>query len=188
MKCETAVLQNEIELNRFIELLRRERVCSYLEIGSKYGGSLWRVGRSLPSGARLAAIDLPHGDTSFKETKPPLEECVAALKVLGYDAHLHIGDSTAQEAISFARGLAPFDCVFIDANHTLPFVTKDWQHYGPMARIVAFHDIGWKPRPETSKKMPIDVPQLWDAIKNSYGHEEIRADPRDNGIGVLWRS
>lgn len=187
MKCETAVLQNNTELAAFIEILNGEGVRSYLEIGAKFGGSFWRVANALPVGSRVVAVDLPHGDTSFKETLPHLEECVSALKALGYDASLIVGDSTDPSVVEMVRGLGPFDACFIDANHTLPFVTKDWESYGPMCRIVAFHDIGWVPRAEPSKKMPIEVPQLWNQIKNDFRHEEIKLDARQNGIGVLWR-
>lgn len=188
MKCETAILQNTIEIAAFIEILKREGVSRYLEIGSKHGGSLWRIANALPGGSRIVSVDLPHGDGSFKESQGPLEECVAALKAKGHDAHLILGDSTDAGVVEQVKALAPFDACFIDANHTLPYVTKDWENYGPMCRIVAFHDIGWKARPEPSKKMPIEVPQLWSAIKGGYRHDEINLDPRDNGIGVLWRS
>ena len=43
-KYKTAALQNADEIAQFIDLLKRENVKSYLEIGSKHGGSLWRVG------------------------------------------------------------------------------------------------------------------------------------------------
>lgn len=188
-KFERAWLQNEAEAIRFIEILKAEGVRSYLEIGSKFGGMLWRVGISLPRDSRIASIDLPHGDGSFKETLPHLVACVAALKARGYDAHLHLGDSTAPEAIAFATSLAPFDCIFIDANHTEPYVRKDWANYGPLGRMVAFHDINFKrDKPIEPPKMPIDVPKVWAELKGKYRHTEIKCEVQDNGIGVLWRS
>lgn len=186
-KYETAHLQHVGEMERFIALLKREGVRSFLEVGSKFGGNLWRIANSLPNGSRIASVDLPWGDTSFKESQPHLEECIRDLRALGYDSHLHLGDSTTPDAIAFAQGLAPFDCVLIDANHTEPYVRKDWAAYGPMGRMVAFHDIGWIPRDAPSKKMPIDVPKVWAEIKQDFRHCEIRECSRDNGIGVLWR-
>jgi predicted O-methyltransferase YrrM len=188
LKCETAVLQDQLELNKFIQLLKDEGVKSYLEIGSKHGGSLWRVANALPVGSKIVAVDLPHGDMSFKESQPHLEACVDKLFELGYAASLYLGDSTDKKMVALIAEWAPFDAVFIDANHTEPFVRQDWANYGPMARIVAFHDIGWQARPEPSKKMPIEVPKVWNEIKQDYRHIEIRQCPRDNGIGVLWRS
>lgn len=185
-KYETAMLQDLIELTQFIELLKQEKVSSYLEIGSKHGGSLWRIGSSLPKGSRIVSIDLPHGDQSFKETLPHLQACVSRLSDMGYDAHLKVGDSTDPQTIEWARVLGPFDCCFIDANHTEPYVRKDFANYGPMARMVAFHDIGWRKREEPTNKMPIDVPQVWAEIKNGHRYTEFRMCARDNGIGVLW--
>jgi predicted O-methyltransferase YrrM len=188
MKCETAVLQNEIEVARFTEILKSENVHSYLEIGGKHGGSLWRAARALPKGSRVVSVDLPHGDTSFKESEPHLVACVEELRKMGYDAHLFLGDSTSPEIVEKVRLLGPYDACFIDANHTEPYVRKDWANYGPMARIVAFHDIGWLPRPAPSKKMPIESSKVWNELKTQFRHEEIKLEPRDNGIGVLWRA
>jgi len=187
-KYETAMLQNEQELARFIDILKGENVRTYLEIGSKFGGSLWRVANALPAASRIVSVDLPQGDGSFKDTLPHLQACAARLCEIGYDAHLIQGDSTADDIVSAVAALGPFDACFIDANHTELFVRKDWANYGPLCRLVAFHDIGWLARPEPSKKMPIEVPKVWNEIKGDYRHEEIKLEARDNGIGVLWRS
>ncbi len=186
-KYETFVLQNQREHAWFVDILKRENVRSYLEVGSKFGGSLWRVANALPKGSKIVSVDLPWGDKSFKESQEPLEHCIAELRRRGYDAHVIIGDSTDPKIIERAKALSPFDACFIDANHTIAYCTKDWENYGPLARIVGFHDIGWVARPDNSKKMPIEVPQLWAEIKKGYRTDEIRLDPRDNGIGVLWR-
>lgn len=188
LKCETNMLQDPTEFNRFLTLIREQQVRSYLEIGSKHGGSFWRISNSLPKGSRVVSVDLPHGDTSFKESKPNLEACVKELSERGYDAHLFIGDSTDPRIVAEVSKLGPFDLVFIDANHTEPYIWKDWSNYGPMAKMVAFHDIShvWLEHKD-SKKMPIEVPKVWRQLKREYEHAEIRCDPHYNGIGVLWR-
>jgi len=56
MKCESAMLQNHEELAQFIALLKKENVRSYLEIGSKFGGSLWRIGCALQVKSRLVSV------------------------------------------------------------------------------------------------------------------------------------
>lgn len=187
MKYQYTMLQNVIEFNWFLKIIKEEGARSFLEVGSKFGGTLWEVARAMPEGSLVVAVDLPHGDTSFKETQPHLEACVDHLKRKGYDAHLFLGDSTDPKIIAKVALLAPFDVVFIDANHTLPFIRQDWRNYGPMGKMVAFHDINHKARPAPSKKMPIDVPIVWEELKQEYRHKEIRLDARDNGIGVLWR-
>lgn len=192
-KYERAALQDPAELATFIQLLKREKVTSYLEIGCKHGGSLWRiVTEALPRGARVVAVDLPHGDASFKESQPHLEACVKRLrKSMGYDAHLFLGDSTDSEIVAKVTDLAPFDACLIDANHTEPYVRADWANYGPLAKIVAFHDVGWIAEGRIVKpgKLPIHVPIIWSELKQQYRHQEIKLchTGRDNGIGVLWR-
>jgi predicted O-methyltransferase YrrM len=187
MKYQTAMLQDRVEMTRFLDLIRKENITRYLEIGCKHGGSLWFIGSALPAPSRIVAVDLPHGDRSFKESQPHLEACAAHLRRLGHDMHLHLGDSTDPKIIAEVTKLGPFDLVFIDANHTEPYVRADWKTYGELGRMVAFHDIGWIARPEPTKKMPIEVPRVWAEIKQQHRHVEIRNCPRDNGIGVLWR-
>lgn len=182
---KTNARQNETELLRFVELLKRERVNSFLEVGSKHGGNLWRIATALPAGSRIVSVDLPWGDQS---TLPHLQGCILELKARAYDAHLFIGDSTDPAIITQVKALGPYDAVFVDANHTLPYVTKDWQNYGPMGRLVAFHDIAWKRENLPAHKMPINVPEFWRSIKDGFRHQEISEQPRDNGIGVLWQA
>lgn len=188
MKCETAILQNGEEITAFGKMLRDQNVKSYLEIGSKFGGSLWRLASFLSPGTRIVSVDLPQGDKSFKQSQGPLEECVAALAKRGFDTHLILGDSTDKRVVEEVRRLGPFDAIFVDANHTLPYVEKDWQNYRPMAKkLIAFHDIGFyrKGGLPPSKK-PIDVPIFWSKIKTTLAVSEIRFDSCDNGIGVVW--
>lgn len=199
LKCETNILQNRMEFADFIQIAKQENVRSYLEIGSKHGGSMWNMANALPKGSRVVSVELPHGDQSFKVNLPNLQACMAELKNRGYDATLIIGDSTDPAVIEQAKALAPFDLCFIDANHTYPYVTKDFANYGPMARIVAFHDIGfYRKEGMPPHKMPIDVPRLWGEIKTAVNDQvrpsqnmrfhELRRDPQDNGIGILWQS
>ena len=182
----STAVQNLKEFAIFLEVLASENVKSYLEIGSKWGGSLQLVAKVLPKGSRIVSVDLPWGT---KATQPVLEETVRKLKNDGFDAHLILGDSTNRLVIDKVLALAPFDACFIDANHTLPYVTQDWQNYGSLSRIVAFHDINFhRDEPMPPGKLPIDVPQLWNNIKDHYPSKEIKLDKQDNGIGILWLS
>jgi len=180
----TKLLQDETELADFIELLVRENVQSFLEVGSKFGGSLDRIARALPRGSSIVSVDLPWGRG---ETEQPLRQIVQGLSSAGYDTHLILGDSTSAKVVDIVRNLGPFDACFIDANHTEPYVRKDWANYGNMCRIVAFHDINWKERAQPGK-LPIEVPCVWGELKLLHKHAEFINCPRDNGIGVLWRS
>lgn len=184
------LLQHALEHIRFLGLLAENGVRSYMEIGSMYGGSLWRVARSLHRGARVVSVDYPVDTPS---SLPHLQSCVAELSEMGYDAHLILGDSMEPDTVDRVRKLAPFDCVFIDGAHTLEAVKSDWENYGPMGRIVAFHDIAWNETWRSSVPgrpfKAMGVPSFWNEIKQGYRHVEIKMHQPSNyyGIGVLWR-
>lgn len=183
------MLQVEEEITGLAEIIRAEGCRSFLEIGSKYGGSLSRIADVLPSGSRIVAVDLPQGTREWAKSSVALKTLIDRLKKQGHDTHLIWGNSTDPKVIEQVRGLGPFDAIFIDADHRLPGVTADWKTYGPMGRIVAFHDIAWHRAPEWVGTR-IDVPQFWDGMKDGFRHLELKLCPtgKNNGIGVLWRS
>lgn len=177
-------LQDEFELAAFMELLKREGVRSYLEIGSHAGGTLRWIATALERPSTFVAVD----HAADAERKVLLTQAINYLNAMGHHATVIWGDSTADGTVAAARARGPYDCVFIDGNHTLPFVAKDWDHYSPMGRLVCFHDIAWARAPQWNGQR-IDVPQFWDAVKAQYRHQEIKCDPtlKNNGIGVIWR-
>jgi cephalosporin hydroxylase len=173
--------QHPKELLEFQNFIRETGVKSYLEIGGKYGGSLWAVAQAMGSG-KVVAVDL-HGEMA-------LQQCIKQLKKqYGFDAQLFIGDSTAEHIVKAVHSLAPFDLVLIDANHLEPYVRKDFAHYGPLAKYCCFHDVGWIPHPGYA---PIEVPKVWKELKETFKDQadfrEIKHDNGHNGIGILtWR-
>jgi hypothetical protein len=193
----TEAAQDEAEITAFCNLLAGEGVRSYLEVGSKFGGSLWRVANALPVGSRIVSVDMPGGTKAWTASRKSLTECVAELNRRGYDAQVIWGNSTDPKLIEEVRALGPFDAMLIDADHrwdrTNPKpngVQADFVNYAPMGRIVAFHDLAWKRAP-TWVGTPINVPEFWDSIKGDYEKtQEIILCPtgKNNGIGVLWRT
>ncbi|WP_245481716.1 class I SAM-dependent methyltransferase [Mesorhizobium sp. M7A.F.Ce.TU.012.03.2.1] len=184
----STMLQVEAEIDGLAEILVGEGVTSYLEIGSKFGGSLLRVAERLPVGSRIVSVDLPKGTKAWVQSEAELKAVIAKLRLHGYDAHLIWGDSTAKAVVEQVRALGPFDAAFIDANHTLPYVEKDFANYALMTRIIAFHDIAWRRAPEWVGTR-IDVPEFWARVKDTARqHAELKLCPtaKNNGIGVLW--
>lgn len=183
------IMQDEAEIAALADVIRSEGVRSFLEIGSKFGGSLRRIADVMPSGSRIVSVDLPRGTRLWRESEPALRGVMREFKeVFGFDSHLIWGRSNDRVVIEKVTALGPFDACFIDADHSLRAVTEDWETYGPMCRIVAFHDIAWKREPEWIGTR-IQVPEFWNEMKTKYRHQEFKFDPtgKNNGIGVLWR-
>jgi predicted O-methyltransferase YrrM len=173
---------NEGEFIPFCQLMKNENVRSYLEIGSFSGGSIEIAAQYLPVGSRIVSIDKP-----WKQTKQErLASILNDLKQRGYDTHLIIGDSTESRSIFKARKFGPYDAVFIDGNHTFPYVKSDWENYGSLGRIVGFHDIA-------QDKPPHGASAFWNQLKSKYRHAEFISEATRArtdgafGIGVLWR-
>jgi predicted O-methyltransferase YrrM len=181
------IAQDADEIAAFVDLLIRENVRSYLEVGAKFGGSMARVGDALARGASIVAVDMPRGTKAWNESHASLSRCIADLNSSGHAAKVIWGDSTDPKVIEQVKALGPFDAILIDANHTRPYVEQDWANYGPMGRMVAFHDIAWRRAPEWIG-VRIDVPQFWSEIKSGFRHQEFKFCPtgKNNGIGVLW--
>lgn len=180
----TQTAQLTSELDRWIEILLEENVRRYLEIGSLYGASLWYVASALPRGSTVVSVDLCEKVEPFES----LTSCIRALRQQPYKANLVRGDSTSKETIESVIGLGPFDAVFIDGNHAMPYIQKDFTNYGMLARIVGFHDIMWDRPPEWAGTR-IDVPIWWRENRARYRSEEIVRSKKmnSNGIGVIWR-
>jgi len=179
------------EIAAFVAYLKEQKIGSFLEVGSKFGGALWLVTRIMPKGSRVVAVDLPNSHWGRSESQQSLEACFAHLKREGFDAHLFLGDSTSPDIVGKVTALGPFDAAFIDANHTEPFVRKDFASYGKLAKILCFHDIGWN-NPTPPGRMAIEVPKVWRELKNTYkdsaAFKEILLDKNHNGIGIMqWQ-
>lgn len=141
--------QNLDEFAWMLEIIKGAK--SILEVGSFDGASLRGMAAVAAPGARLRSID-----DGRHNTAPQLTAEIASLNHDGFDANLFIGDSHNEKAREWAAQWAPYDFVFIDGDHDMPGVEQDWFWYGPMGKLVGFHDIiaHWH-----------DVHNLWKKIK-----------------------
>lgn len=159
--------QNQEELMWFLEKVKGAK--SILEIGSAHGHTLRMMATASDKGAVIRSIDMgldPNG----------LGENILELLRGGWDANVFFGDSTSQEAIEFAKQDAPYDVVFIDGGHDFPVCRLDWENYGPLGKIVGFHDIHHPHH---------NVKELWAEIKGSHKTEEFAVSYM--GIGVVYK-
>lgn len=169
----------------FLGLLQAEDVRSYLEIGARAGVSFDEIMRSLPKGSRGIAVDLPGAAWGADGSRGPLRDIVNRLTAGGYDCEVVFGASQSERVIAAVEQRGPYDAVFIDADHRYDSVAADWNNYGRLGRIVAFHDIAGVGI--CSGGLQVEVPRLWSEIKaEECRHEEIVAPGSILGIGVIW--
>lgn len=185
---ETEVTQYDDELNPFIEIVRSEKCRSFLEIGSRYGGSLWRIAAGLQDGAKVVSIDSGGGMGGNKPgAQGSLRACVARLNERGYDAHLLVGDSyNDSNIVKRGKALGPFDAVFIDGDHSMEGMVHDWHNFGRHAKkVCGFHDVVWKQPVPYSGKL-VDCKAVWDVLKYRYRSQTFAHPGGNMGVGVLW--
>jgi len=168
--------QNPHEIAWLLERIRGVR--SVLEIGSCFGRSLEHFASVMVPGAIIRSIDLGHSDEWLPgiDTTIALKRVITKLKVGGFDADVIIADSKSAEAISWAKASAPYDLIFIDADHSYEGVLEDWRTYSSMGHLVAFHDIAHRDH---------GVRRLWSEIK-AQGNRTEECIDSPMGIGIVY--
>lgn len=177
--------QDEFELRSLIALLRERGVTRYLEIGARHGDSFHEIMLGLPEGSTGVAVDLPGGLWGTEKSRQHLMRAAADLTRRGYKASVLFGDSQTAATRRLIVGRGPFDAILIDGDHTLAGVTADWQAYGGMAPLVAFHDIVGTGQREKVRGREVEVPILWQQIKAQHQTVEFVAPGSLMGIGVV---
>lgn len=99
--------------------------------------------------------------------------------------YLYGSDSHDPRVFSEVKKTTPeCDFLFIDGDHSLAGVTKDWEMYGPLVKkggIVVFHDVcHYNADPE------VNIKPLWDKLKIQFKSEEIRLGKNSTGVGILY--
>lgn len=153
-------------------------VSSILEIGSCFGHTLKAMAHVAQPHSLVRSIDLGFHPWPVEgiDTSAELELAINQLKDEGYNAEFLRASSRDSSAIAWASRNAPYDFVFIDGDHSAEGVRADWNNYGPMGRVVGFHDIA----SET-------VGALWKEIKSAYP-ENKEIINSDKGIGIVTRT
>jgi cephalosporin hydroxylase len=182
------VQQHLGELEQFLKYVREHKFRSYCEIGCKFGGLVWQVAQALEPRSKIVCVDMPNQAWGRSDSEESLRNCADALRKLGHDVHLFVGDSTRPDIVESVKALAPFDLMFIDANHTEKYVRADFGNYGTLTNVLCFHDIGWR-QVTPPGRLPNEVPKVWANIKELYRFgatfREIMLDNGHNGIGIM---
>lgn len=134
-----ACQQNPQEIQTAMNLIKGKS--SLLEIGSNYGGSLKLWASVLAPKSHIVSVDLPDKLQQVVAPIYSLKSTCEKLAAEGHRVELVLENSHEPKVVNHVRQWAPYDFVFIDGDHSYEGVKQDWNDYGPMGRIVGFHDI-----------------------------------------------
>jgi predicted O-methyltransferase YrrM len=171
------------ELEQLINLFRKVNPRVVLEIGTFHGGTLrqWIQNIDLIPNPQIVSVDTYAAGVDNRHL---FAEWVRNLTL---DLVVVEGDSRMPDTIEKVSKYAPFDFIFIDADHYYDAVKLDWYNYRSMIKpggIICFHDILDHPNhPE------IEVRKLWQEIQQQgYLTQEIVENPDADwgGIGVVY--
>ena len=187
------IRQDEMEFAWFCEFLNRQYSAggmTYLEIGSRFGGSMFVAAEFLAKPAHIVCVDQPAMGWGSKKSDGPLKKLAKTVRSEGHTVEIVFADSQIEKTRDdVERRLAgrEVDVLFLDADHTYKGVSRDFELYSSLVRpggIIAFHDVA--PKQENPK---VEVPLFWQSLVKKYPdscrqcvHQAGRF-----GIGVLFK-
>lgn len=175
------IFQWESEFEPLLEMYRRRRPTTVLEVGTFHGGTLYHWLKNAAPGTKIVTVDSYLVGIDNRKLYPGWTPAGVILDVIE-------GDSSDGDIIEQVRESAPFDWVFIDAGHFYAEVAADWHNYKTMVLsggVVIFHDI----LPPSRSWPIIEVNWLWREIKREgLKTEEIIDDPEAEwgGLGIVY--
>lgn len=162
-------VQKPAELAPLIGILAVRRPARVLEIGTFGGGTLWAWCKIAADDATIVSVDLPGGPFGDGGYDAQVLRAFAGdrqtLRLIQGDSHA----GGTREKVARALG-GPIDFLFIDGDHSLDGVSRDFAMYSPLVRdggLVALHDITPGP-PEYVG----GVPSFWREL-DCLGKQEI---------------
>jgi cephalosporin hydroxylase len=181
--------QNRSEIAALLERLAARRPAVLCEIGTAEGGTLFLFARVARPDARLLSIDL--------RNTPGRAERLRSLVRPGQQLTCFEGNSHDVEVVRRFRdwlGSDRLEFLFIDGDHTVEGVERDFEIYGPSVRdggLVAFHDIV----PDFRTRYGVDtgndaggVAMYWQRLKSRYPRAVELVEHRlqdGRGIGLI---
>jgi len=180
--------QHELEYKEYCKHVftsLQNKKATYVEIGSRHGGSLFMAANFLKKGSKVISIELPNALWGFAGTEIKLEEVITRLNASGYICHSIIGNSQEKETKEKLFKILQddkIDILFIDGDHTFEGVNSDWNMYIEFVKqggMIGFHDV--IPFSELPK---VEVWKLFDELKRKYPYCEIVFQ---YGIGIIFK-
>ena len=180
-----APTQKEIEIVTFLRAASKLPIESALEIGTGNGGTFYLLCKAAKSNANLLTVDLQN---DWKKAV-----LFASYSKPGQKIHIIRGNSRDEKTLSrVMRALGPrrLDLLYIDGDHSLVGVRKDFELYSRLMRpqgMVAMHDI----IPDYRTRYGVvtsshtgDVPRFWNLIKSKWKSQEFVESHDQDGYGI----
>jgi methyltransferase family protein len=185
-------MQVEEETIRLMELLDKEKIKNFLEIGIADGMSFY-LWSSLcdPTGLKIG-IDAPNGPWGKRKVRKYMEMASIKQRLISYAPNVHVffgnsHDIYVQNWVTETLGDNELDFLFIDGDHAYEGAKKDYLFYSKFVRkdgIIALHDIK---KTEKHTEVGCTVNKLWDEIEGPK--TEFLSDSSVwGGIGVIRKS
>lgn len=165
------------EIGNMLTIIRAEKPKVIVEIGTRFGGTLFLMAKVAPKDCIMISIDIE---------KFPLHRRILYKKMMNQKLHFVTGDSGKQETVEKLKkilGNRKIGFLFIDGDHEYKAVKKDHELYKPLVNgHIGFHDIC-----EHYDADLFGVDWLWNEIKKHHKHHEfIESDIQKwAGIGVV---
>ena len=170
------------ELDELVSEFRQAGVKRYLEIGARSGVFFAHVMAGLGPGSFGVAVDMPGAAWGQLDSAEKLKSVVEK-----FGGHVIFGDSHSASVRAAILTLTPFDACVIDADHRYEAVRLDWEFYRLLAPIIAFHDIDWEAGTKPAYRYQVEVPRLWNEIRDRYKTREIVGPKRGFGFGLVFQ-
>jgi cephalosporin hydroxylase len=163
--------QIDSEIAALMRILQAEPPRTVLEIGTAGGGTLFLLTRVAAPDALLLSIDLRRGQFGggYAAWRGRLYRSFAQetqrVELVAGDSHQ---PATREQVRRLLAGEA-LDLLFVDGDHTLEGVKRDYDDYAPLLRpggLVAFHDV--VPGGPGMHGDPGGVPTFWRELKVAH--------------------
>ena len=172
------ILQHDAELAWVVDLYRRQRPRSVLEIGVWHGGTLFHW---LTQARRDVSVVVVGVDPEIVD-----ERLFRSWAPDNVDLRFVVGRSGNPVTVRSVMSLLPrYDWVFIDGDHHYDCVNADWLAYASVKQTVVFHDVFSQVNHDQQ------VPLFWNDLKAAgWKTEEFSSDAGAaagwGGIGVVY--
>lgn len=180
-------MQVREETIQLIEMLSREKIKNFMEIGIADGMTFYLWSSISDDSALKIGIDFPNGGWGIHRTYTEMAAVKQRLISIKPNIDIFFGsshDKYVQEWAEKTVGDNLLDFLFIDGDHTYEGVKQDYEFYSKFVRsggLIALHDIK---NSKLHKEVGCFVWRLWEELKGDK--VEFLSDSSEfAGIGII---